>query len=151
MAKNDRPDPRALFGKFTLSKRGRTRVVTYKKPRDRLLDSLGNQIEMVHLLKERRDPKTEGHKERKMFFFDRGYYVVQIKYNSQPLELMPEADTIQVSNLDEVEEVLNHAITLASAGHFDEQIERLAAEWASTRRGRRQPKEREPEPAEETA
>jgi hypothetical protein len=135
--KTSHPDPKALFAKFTLSKRGRTRAVTYKTPRDRLLDSLANQIELVHLLQEHRDPKQEGHKARKMFFFDHGSYVMQIKYNSQPLDLTPDADTIQVTSLDEVEEVLNGAIDLARAGHFDDQISRIAAEWSETRRGRR--------------
>lgn len=151
MPKNDRPDVKALLSKFTLTKRGRTRAITYKKPRDRLIDSLGKQIEMVHLLQEKRDPKVEGYKERKMFFFDRGYYIVQIKYNSQPLDLTPEADTFQVDTLEQVEEVLNTAITLANAGHFDEQLDRLATEWASTRKGPRGPRKRAQASAEEAA
>src|SRR5512135_1224870 len=71
-----RPDPRALFATFTLSKRGRIRVVTDKTPRDRLLKSLGTQREIVHLLQQGRDPKREGYKGRQMFREDRGRYVV---------------------------------------------------------------------------
>lgn len=151
MPKNEKPDPRALFGRFTLSKRGRTRTITYKKPRDRLLDSLGHQIAMVHLLKEHRDPKAEGHKARKMFSEEHGRYVVQIKYNSVPLDLTPEADAVEVEDLDQLEEVLNGAIDLTRAGHFDDQIERIAAEWATTRRGKRGPRQRQQAPAEQTA
>lgn len=146
----DRPDPKALFGKFTLSKRGRTRAVQYKSPRDRLLDSLANQLEIVGLLKEGRVPKEEGRKTRKMFFPEGDQYVVQVKYNNEPLNITPDADAIQVTNLDEVEEVLNGAITLANAGHFDEQISRIAAAWSETRRGRG-PQDLAREPAEEPA
>ncbi len=78
MATSPRPDPKTLLSKFTLTRRGRTRALTYKQPRDRLIDSLGKQIAMAHLLQERRDPKAEGHKEQKMFFEERGRYVVQI-------------------------------------------------------------------------
>ena len=141
MAKNDRPDPRALFSKFTLSKRGRTRAVTYKRPRDRLIDSLGKQIEIVHLLQEHRNPKQEGYKVRKMFFEDRGRYGVQIKYNNVPLDLTPEADTVEVGSLEQIEEVLKAATNLARAGYFDDQISRIAAEWSETRRGKRTPAE----------
>lgn len=141
MSQTDYPDLQTLFGEFTTSKRGRTRTVTYQSPRDRLIDSLRKQLTVVQMLREGRDPRQEGQKVRKMFAEERGRYIVQIKYNGQPINFLPDKDTAEVANLDQVEKMFTNAITATQAGYFDEQISKIAQEWSETRRGRRSPRE----------
>lgn len=149
MSQTDYPDLQTLFGEFQSSKRGRTRTVTYQRPCDRLIDSLKRQIDIVHLLQQGRDPKQKGHKVRKMFSEEHGRYIVQIKYNEEPLNFLPDRDTAEVESLSQVEKMLTNAITAAQAGYFDDQINRIAKAWSEMRRGRRSAKEPEPLPLEE--
>lgn len=137
---NSRPE--ALLEKYNLSIRGRiTRVGGYKKPpREKLIDSFKNQIEIVHILREGREPKGEGIKERRMFYEEDGHYVVQAKYANNPLKLTPDADTVEVGTLEELKGLMEDFITLAKAGYFDEQVNRIASDWASKRVGKRGPR-----------
>lgn len=75
-----------------------------------------------------------------MFYEENGRYVVQAKYANNPLGLTPDADTVEVATLEKVEELMKDFITLAKAGHFDEQINRIAVDWASKRSGKRGPR-----------
>lgn len=151
MSNGKSPDVRTLLGKFTMSKRGRTRPISYKKPRDRLIESLSKQSAIINLLKEGRDPKQEGYKEHKMFYEDKGNYVVQLRYSNTPIELTNDSDAVEVKTLEEVEEVINAFMILARNGYFDEQINRLAGEWAAKRIGPRGPRKPKAAPTEQTA
>src|SRR5512135_1547164 len=106
MATKPQMDIKAALGRYTLSKFGRKRPIASKRPRDRLVESLGNQIEIVHVMKAGRDPKEAGLKAHRMFFEHQGRYIVQVKYTNTPLELADEADAVEVDKLDDVEEVM---------------------------------------------
>lgn len=140
MPKEGSPDSKNLLARFTLAKRGRERPMAYKRPRDRLLENLARQLEIVKVLRGGRDPKEEGFKEHKMFYEDRGRYVVQIRYSNTPLEIEDDADAVEVDTLEQVEDALNAAMTMTKNGYFDEQINRLAGEWAAKRVGKRGPR-----------
>lgn len=130
-------DIKSVLSKYNLAKHGRKRPIAKKGPRDRLIESLGNQIEIVHAVRDGRDLKEAGLKGHKMFYHHNGRYVVQIRYTNTPLDLTPDADSVEVDTLDEVEGAFNDFTELAKSGVFDEQINRIAAEWASKLEGKR--------------
>src|SRR5512147_2365883 len=131
MAMKPQMDIKSALSRYTLSKFGRKRPVASKRPRDRLVESLGNQIEIIHAMKAGRDPREAGLKAHRMFFEHQGRYIVQVKYTNTPLELTDEADAVEVDTLNDVEEVMKKFIDFAKVGLFDEQINRIAAEWAA--------------------
>lgn len=137
MAMKPQMDIKAALGSYTLSKFGRKRPAASKRPRDRLVESLGNQIEIIHVMKAGRNPKEAGFKAHRMFFEHQGRYIVQIKYTNTPLDITDDVDAVEVDTLDDVEDVMKKFMDFAKAGVFDEQVNRIAAEWAAKLEGKR--------------
>lgn len=130
-------DTKSVLSKYTLAKHGRKRPVVKKEPRDRLIESLGNQIEIIHALQTGKDLKEAGLKGHKMFYHHNGRYIVQIRYTNTPLDLTPEADSVEVDTLEEVERAFKDFTELTKGGVFDEQINSIAAAWAAKLEGKR--------------
>lgn len=67
-----------------------------------MIDSINKQLQIVNMLKQWFNQKHEEFKEHKMFYENHWRYVVQLRYSNTPIELMDDADSMEVGTVEEV-------------------------------------------------